>query len=152
MRLKLPLILLACAGVALPADDAKNKAAAAATSADGHNMQSSFTDPSVTRNAYIHTLLIPPKVVRSMFGRAVADTHAVIQITISNRSHEQALILHGVFIDYSQWLLSGCGRNLKADIAELSSLDDHQVGTKPCQVSSAELRAVRQLAQEGQVD
>jgi hypothetical protein len=92
--------------------------------------------------------MIPPKVAEQLFGKRISRTHAVIQVTIANRSHDQSLILKGVFIDYANWGLANC----HVPPGTPNAPDPYQVATKPCQVSSAELRAVRQVALDGQVD
>lgn len=61
----------------------------------------------VTGNISVEATLIPASVARTVFGKEIANNYAVIGLVISNRSSDQAFILHSIFFDYSQWLLSG---------------------------------------------
>jgi len=91
--------------------NAQRKDAVAATTAvqdatkKGFPLTSSSTD--VTGNVSVEATLIPAKIARTVFGKEVANNYAVIALTISNRSSDDAFIVHTIFVDYSQWLLSG---------------------------------------------
>lgn len=61
----------------------------------------------VTSNISVEATLIPAGIARTVFGKEIANNYAVIALTVSNRSADQAFIVHSIFIDYSQWLLSG---------------------------------------------
>jgi hypothetical protein len=61
----------------------------------------------VTSNISVEASLIPANIARTVFGKEIANNYAVIALTVSNRSADQAFIVHTIFIDYSQWLLSG---------------------------------------------
>jgi hypothetical protein len=61
----------------------------------------------VTNNVSVEATLIPARIARVVFGEEISNTYAVIALTVSNRSANQAFIVHSIFIDYSQWLLSG---------------------------------------------
>jgi hypothetical protein len=94
----------------IPANADKKDAAAATTAVDdaakkGFPLTSSSTD--VTGNVSVEATLIPAKVATTVFGKEVANNYAVIALTISNRSSDDSFIVHTIFIDYSQWLLSG---------------------------------------------
>ena len=43
-----------------------------------------------------------------VFGRELGKKYGVFLLTISNHSADAALIVHSIFIDYSQWSLAGC--------------------------------------------
>src|SRR5438067_5968112 len=58
---------------------------------------------SVTASA----VLIPRVAARRIFGKEIADNYAVIEVNVGNKSPDAALIIHGVFIDYSRWALRG---------------------------------------------
>jgi hypothetical protein len=87
----------------------KDAPAAAATVADaakkGFPLTSNSTDG--TGNISVEATLIPPKIAKTVFGKEISLNYAVIALTISNRSSDQSFIIHTVFVDYSQWLLSG---------------------------------------------
>src|ERR1700728_2215370 len=61
----------------------------------------------VTSNISVEATLMPANIARTVFGKEIANNYAVIALTVSNRSADQAFIVHSIFIDYSQWLLSG---------------------------------------------
>jgi hypothetical protein len=65
---------------------------------------------TVNANASVEAVLLPPNVTRGVFGKAIADRYAAVELTVSNRSHDAALIVHSIFIDYSRWLFSGTTR------------------------------------------
>jgi hypothetical protein len=67
--------------------------------------QASSTD--VTGNISVDATLIPASIAKTVFGKEVSNNYAVIELTVSNRSSDDAFIVHTIFIDYSQWLLSG---------------------------------------------
>jgi len=60
----------------------------------------------VTGNVSVEATLIPPGIAKTVFSKEVANNYAVIELTVSNRGSD-SFIVHTIFIDYSQWLLSG---------------------------------------------
>jgi len=130
---------------------------------------------TVKGDAYITAGLIPPHVARNLFGKAVSNSFAVVQVIVSNRSNDAALMLHGLSIDDSRWLLGGCappslkpnpaaasngnsnpaptpsGQTKQAPTPSGNEIDSHQVESRACEVSTVEVRAVRQIAQNGQL-
>lgn len=102
---------------------------------------------NIAGNSQVVAIMLPPSLVRKIFGVALSRTHAVVQIAIDNQNPSQEMIIKEVFIDYSDWGLSNC-----APQRPTTPLPPNNVATKPCQVSSAELRTVRQIALEGQLD
>ncbi len=104
---------------------------------------------TVQGNAYITAGIIPPHVARNLFGKAVSNSFAVVQVIVSNRSDEASLVLHGLSIDYSRWVLGACPPTRRS--GKGNPLDSHQVASRPCEVSTVEVRAVRQIAQDGQL-
>jgi hypothetical protein len=71
-------------------------------------------DMPVTGNITVEAVLLPAPVSKGLFGNAIAKQYAVIELTISNKSHDAALIVNTVFIDYSEWLMSGSAKALAA--------------------------------------
>jgi hypothetical protein len=150
-------VLFACAALASdkPVSDTQNFSLPAELTVQG--------------NAYITTGLIPPRVVNQLFGKAIARSFAVVQVIVSNRSDQAALVLHGLSIDYSAWPLGGCAPSPPPTGHEAppanappspaptgddplgNALDSHRVAARRCEVSTVELRAVRQVAQNGQI-
>ena len=55
----------------------------------------------------VEAVLLPYDVSRHVFGREVADNYATVEITVSNHNPDASLIVHTVYVDYSQWALSG---------------------------------------------
>lgn len=72
------------------------------------------TDIAVGGNITVEAVLLPASVSKVLFGRAISNQYAVIELTISNKSPYAALIVHSVFIDYSEWLLSGTAKAMAA--------------------------------------
>src|ERR1700729_2216286 len=68
---------------------------------------SNTTSTDVTGNISVDATLIPASIAKTVFGKEVSNNYAVIELTVSNRSSDDAFIVHTIFIDYSQWLLSG---------------------------------------------
>jgi hypothetical protein len=61
----------------------------------------------VTGDVSVEAVLIPARIGKTVFGKETSSNYAIIALTISNRSPDESFMVHGVFIDYSQWLLSG---------------------------------------------
>jgi len=61
----------------------------------------------VTNNISVEATLIPAKIGKTIFGKEISNNYAIIALTISNGSSNDSFIVHSIFIDYSQWLLSG---------------------------------------------
>jgi hypothetical protein len=110
-RVVLAVIFIAMMAAQIIPANAENKDAAAAATAvqdaakKGFPLTSNSTD--VTGNISVEATLIPAKIGRTIFGKEVANNYAIISLTISNRSSDDSFIAHTIFIDYSQWLLSG---------------------------------------------
>jgi hypothetical protein len=97
-------------------------------------------DLTVKDNVSVEAVLLPPSATRGLFGRAVADRYAAIELIVSNHSHDAAMVIQSVFIDYSQWLLSGAIGETK-DIG--NTLTTYQATNKPNQIASTEYRIPR---------
>jgi hypothetical protein len=63
--------------------------------------------PSVNENVSIHAVMLPYDVCKSMFGGKIANRYAAIEVIVSNRSADAAMIVQNLYIDYSNWLLGG---------------------------------------------
>lgn len=91
---------------------AQDKATTPATTAVTDAAQKGFklsktSSTDVTGNISVDATLIPASIAKTVFGKEVSSNYAVIELTVSNRSSDDAFIVHTIFIDYSQWLLSG---------------------------------------------
>ncbi|MFZ0797087.1 MAG: hypothetical protein WAM98_04805 [Terriglobales bacterium] len=121
---------------------AQKKDAAAATIAvqdaakKGFPLTSSSTD--VTHNISVEATLIPAKIAKTVFGKEISNNYAVIALTISNRSSDQSFIVHTVFIDYSQWLLSGSSPYLPQSDASCSQAQQSTKSPTDQQLSGKE--------------
>jgi hypothetical protein len=98
------------------------------------------TQITVFGNVTAQAVLIPRIDARRIFGAEIANNYAVIEINVGNKSPDAALIIHGVFIDYSDWALSGASSGLEG--RETTSLP-FQASTNPNHVASEEYRVVR---------
>jgi hypothetical protein len=109
-------------------------------------------DMPVTGNITVEAVLLPAPVAKALFGKAIANEYAVIELTISNKSQDAAFIVNSVFIDYSEWLMSGSAKALAA--AGLpGSTANPEVSFQSAaanQVASVEYRIVRGEALDAQ--
>jgi hypothetical protein len=99
-------------------------------------------EPNVTAQA----VLIPRVDARRIFGKEIADNYAVIEVNVGNKSGDAALIIHGIFIDYKNWALSGSsGPSTAAALGDpaRATAEPFQASTIPSQVASEEYRVVR---------
>ena len=103
------------------------------------------TDLTVQANITAQAVLIPQKIAKAVFGGKISSEYAVVQLTINNKSPDAALIVQGVYIDYSHWALAGGGISTQP-CAEEDSKDPKSKFvdcTIPSQVASEEYRVVR---------
>jgi hypothetical protein len=119
-------------------------------------------DMTVGGNVTVEAVLLPAPVCKALFGKAIANHYAVIELTVSNKSHDAALIVHSIFIDYSEWLMSGTAKALAAAgmpsqavspafTANLQTEEPQSFqSTTPNQVASVEYRIARGEALEAQ--
>jgi len=131
-RLVVCLFLMICSASIAFAQDDRALANAA------NNGRQLATQITVNGNVHVQAVLIPQIDARRIFGREIADNYAVIELNVGNKSPDAALIIHGVFIDYSHWPLSGSTR---MDL--YSGTDSFQASTSPNHVASEEYRVVR---------
>ncbi len=99
---------------------------------------------TVVGNVSVESVLLPASVCRRVFGKGISDHYAAVELTISNRSQDQSLIVHSIFIDYSQWALSGSQYlNAPGDLPGANPPRDYQAENLPNQISSVEYRVAR---------
>lgn len=110
------------------------------------------TDLTVQANVTAQAVLIPRKIAKAVFGGKIANEYAIIQLTINNKSSDAALIVQGVYIDYSQWALAGGGFSNQPCIEQDSTDPKSKFAdcTKPTEVASEEYRVVRGQALNAQ--
>jgi hypothetical protein len=110
------------------------------------NGKEMVTQITVRNNVSAQAVLIPQTDARRIFGKEIAEHYAVIEVNIGNKSPDSALIVHGVFIDYSRWALSGFnqqGQSLTVGGAPAKPFEAFQSSTSSNQVASEEYRVVR---------
>ena len=132
---------------------------------------------AVSGKVSVEAVLLPYDVARHVFGREVADSYASVEITVSNHSTDASLIVHTVYIDYSQWALSGYiylkqARDAQQERAKKAAEQEkdgkstasgtpnetplqtettvYEAETKANQIASVEYRAVRGQALDAQ--
>jgi hypothetical protein len=93
---------------------------------------------NVSQSASIQAVLIPANLAQRIFGKEVAHNYAVVELIVSNEDEKAALVVHSVFLDYSQWALSGFSQTAAGPAGPTS-----QVFTKSAQVASIESRLIR---------
>jgi hypothetical protein len=110
-------------------------------------------DMALTGNIVLEAVLLPAPVARALFGKAIANQYAVIELTISNKSRDAALLITSVFIDYSEWLMSGSAKALAAaglPAPAANPPEAFQSAASANQVASVEYRIVRGEALDAQ--
>lgn len=104
------------------------------------------TDITVKTNVTAVAVLIPRVDVNRIFGKEIAENYAVIQLIVANKSSDAALIIHGIFIDYTGWALSGTTSSSHATTVEGLQREreaQFQASTNPNHIASEEYRVVR---------
>jgi hypothetical protein len=139
------MICFGCVAFAQP-EDAKTKKLLDDATRNGNGLQSRIT---VNDNVHVQAVLIPQKDVNRIFGKEIAQNYAVIEVNVSNKSKDAALIMHGVFIDYREWPFSG---STSAEINAARSTDSYQSSAFPNQVATEEYRVVRGQLLDAQSD
>ena len=76
---------------------------------------------SVKAMVDLQAVLMPYSVNRDLFGKYIADTYAVVFLSVGNRSREAGLVLEGLSLDYSNWALSGVASQEEAFARSLES-------------------------------
>ena len=106
----------------------------------------------VKGNVTAQAVLIPSYVAKHIFGGEIANNYAVIELTVTNKSSDAALIIQGIYIDYSDWALSGSvgSANPCKESQDSNSMSQYESCTQPNQVASEEYRVIRGQLQERQ--
>jgi len=139
------LLCFASATLAQTTDPQTQKLLAQAAK-NGNAVASEIT---VSSSVHVQAVLIPQVDAKRIFGDEIANNYAVIQLIVGNKSPTAALIIHGVFIDYRDWPLSGATPT--AMILD-SKGDKYQAPSFPSQVASEEYRVVRGQLLDAQTD
>ena len=110
----------------------------------GRNGRPLATLITVTGNVTAQAVLIPRVDARRIFGNEIANNYAVIEVNVGNKSPDAALIIHGVFIDYNLWALSGnSSQSFNMDGVLREQAVPFQASTFRNQIASEEYRVVR---------
>jgi hypothetical protein len=112
------------------------------------------TQVTVRNNVNAQAVLIPQTDARRIFGKEIAEHYAVIEVNVGNKSGDSALIIHGIFIDYSHWALGGfnpLGQSATPSGASSKPFDTFQSSTNSSQVASEEYRVVRDQLQNSRL-
>jgi len=103
---------------------------------------------TVKDNIVVTAGLLTQPSATQLFGGWTAEHFLVVQVTIGNQSRDQQFVLHDIFLDYSNWKLSGIyqfpsnnGQCTDTPQGTSSCLDSrplqvYQSGTQPGQISS----------------
>ncbi len=113
---------------------------------NGNQLQSEIT---VNSSVHVQAVLIPRPDAKRIFGKEISEHYAVIQLIVGNKSPSAALIIHGVFIDYRDWPLSGA---TPSALIVGSTPNKYQAPSVPSQVASEEYRVVRGQLLDAQTD
>jgi hypothetical protein len=97
---------------------------------------------NVQDNVSLEAVLLPARVCQEVFGKEISRNYAAVEVTISNRNHDAAMIVHSIFIDYSDWALSGLSTGT-ATSSKANVLQPWQTGATKSQISSVEYRVAR---------
>ena len=103
-------------------------------------------DVNVPGEVTAQAVLLPFAITKRIFGKEIARNYAAIEVNIANKSRDASFILQGLFLDYSNWALSGSIRppgSLKTK--------DSQSATEPNQVASVEYRMARSELLDAQI-
>ena len=141
LALTLLLVTICFSSVTLAQDppdlDPKTKKLLDKAAKNANPLNSEIT---VSGSVHVQAVLIPRVDSEKIFGKEIANNYAVIQLIVGNKSPAAALIIHGVFIDYREWPLSGVP---PAELLAERSTNKYQAASVPSQVASEEYRVVR---------
>jgi hypothetical protein len=149
------IILIFCLAVSAFAQSVKQAAQTQKALADAADRgQPVPTDMTVKNNVNAQAVLIPQIDARRIFGKEIADNYAVIEVNVGNKSANSALIIHGVFIDYSGWALSGSRNSQPSNSIngiQQNPFASFQTRTNTNHVASEEYRIVRGQLEDAQL-
>jgi hypothetical protein len=126
------------AGASLAAAETAKKKALEADAAAGVALNGST---NVKDNVNAQVVLLPRKQAEKVFSKEIARNYAVVQVTINNQSKDAAFILHSIFVDYSEWALSGMSSGLQGTCSKMQP--NSQAPSCPGQVASVDSRVIR---------
>lgn len=111
---------------------------------------------NVKDNVRIQAVLLPHDSAKKVFGKEIANHYAIIQVIVDNQSEDSSFLLQSVFMDYSNWALSGMvaptsDSEGNADCRVVRPPDASQVGNCPGEVASVEYRVIRGQLQDAAV-
>ena len=111
-------------------------------------LKTTIATASVRQNVTVEAVLLPYDVCKRVFGTEIAKNYAAVELTVSNRSPDSALIVQSVFIDYRDWALSGINFLDSTRTGEKKSdggtdWPDYEAPNKAGQISSVEYRVAR---------
>jgi hypothetical protein len=91
--------------------------------------------------------------VRRLFGREIAKTYAVVELTVSNKSPDAAFVLHSAYIDTSQWVLGGGSKGFRPEglSAEGLSKDEQAAESARARSRSTSIASVESRIARGQL-
>lgn len=109
----------------------------------------------------VEAVLIPARIASRLFGKEISDNYAAVELTVSNKNHDSAFLIHSIYIDYGDWLLSGTdqARRTAGITVAQKTLDSVsatpestavQATTEESQVASTEYRVARGEALDAQ--
>ena len=98
---------------------------------------------TVHANVTTDAVIIPANDAMRIFGKEIAEHYAVVGITVANKSTDAALIVHGVYVDYSNWALAGYGSAGSRVSDPADRVEAQQARTMAGHAESVESRLVR---------
>jgi len=140
------LICFSSATLAQDTIDSKTRKLLEQAAKVGNPLPSEIT---VNSSVQVQAVLIPRIDAKRIFGKEISENYAVIQLIVGNKSPAAAFIIHGVFIDYRDWPLSGATPS--ALLVE-SKPNKYQAASVASQVASEEYRVVRGQLLDAQAD
>lgn len=158
IRLLTALLIVGCAASQIVAQEqgqaARDQQALARAAENGKPVTAQIT---VKNGVSVQAVLIPQVDAKQIFGKEIANHYAVIELNVGNKSPDSALIVHGVFIDYSRWGLAGTSGEIanfgpiSVDGLNSDRFDQFQTSTSPNHIASEEYRIVRDQLQNSQL-
>jgi predicted secreted protein len=105
----------------------------------------SQTKSTVQNSVGVTAVLLTQPAVRRIFGKEIANTYAVVQVTISNKSPDAAFEVHSAYIDTSQWALGGGTKGFSTDGVQKSgdASEAARSGSHSNRIASVESRIAR---------
>jgi hypothetical protein len=121
-------------------DKEKGQALLSAGAREGVELPAKTT---VQKSVGVTAVLLTQPAVRRIFGKEIANTYAVVQLTISNRNADAAFVLHSAYIDTSQWALGGGTGGFRDNYRADDPEEVYRAGTRSNRIASVESRIAR---------